>query len=340
MNVRPSNTHRLRALPALLLLLGMGLPGPAAGEIIDIPASFRAGPPRGSGGDGLAVRFKDTDGGCSIAFIKEATDTVVVQTTTMANVNFLLNQGCTFGPFNHGCGYFQTRWDSFLDIRAAGDYVFSMQVDDQAEIAIGDSVILFLEGGHWFENVTSDTVRFAVAGSYPLRIYYADCQPCCRGFRLAGMGPAGSGMMGFIEGFDFNTDLGPCCTFGTNGPGVSIIPADLFFLSPPSVAVEPGIRTATTEAILGSWTSPNPSRGTVLLSVELAREQSLWVEVFDASGRRLGTLAAGDRYSAGVVSWPWSPLWAQPARPASGTYFYRVRNEDGASAGGRFTILR
>jgi len=242
MNTPRPNVRRLTAILAVLFTSAMALPGPAAARIIDIPASFRAGPPRGSGGDGLAVRFKDVDGGCSIALIKSATDTVTVQTTTMSNVNFLLNQGCTFGPFNHGCGYFETRWDSYLDIRAAGDYVFSMQVDDQAEVAIGDSTVLFLEGGHWFENVTSDTVRFTTTGSYPLRIYYADCQPCCRGFRLGGMGPAGSDMMTFTEGFDFDTDLGPCCTFGTNGPGASIIPADLFFLSPPNVAVEPGIR--------------------------------------------------------------------------------------------------
>jgi len=78
----------------------------------------------------------------------------------------------------------------------------------------------------------------------------------------------------------------------------------------------------------------------VLLSVELAREQSLWVEVFDASGRRVGTLVDGGRYAPGVVSWPWSPQWSDPSRPASGAYFYRVRNEDGGSASGRFTILR
>ncbi|MEO7866186.1 MAG: PA14 domain-containing protein, partial [Candidatus Eisenbacteria bacterium] len=255
-----------------LLLVGLGLvgavPGTVSARVIPIPASFRIGPPQGGSGDGLTVRFKDvTNSDCGLSLCKIATDSVTVQVTTMSNVNFLLNQGCTFGPFDHGCGYFQTRWDSYLDIRVPGDYVFSMQVDDQGTVAVGDSTILFLDGAYWFQNVISDTVRFESSGSYPLRAYYADCQPCCRGFRLGGMGPAGSGLMAFTAGFNFNGDLGPCCTFGSNGPGLSLVPSALFFRSAPTVSVpaadiDPGSRTITR-----CWASPNPAQGRVVLAL-------------------------------------------------------------------------
>jgi len=328
------------ALLGAAVMLSAIVSCPAAADVLEIPASFSVGPPRGSGGDGLTMRFKDNSNECSLLSCQAATDTITVNTTTMPNVNFLLNQNCSIGPFYHACGYFWTRWDSYLDIRTPGDYMFSMQVDDQGEVAIGDSTILKLDGSHWYANVTSDTIRFSVAGSYPVRMYYADCQPCCRGFRLGGMGPEGSDMMAFTEGFDFNADLGPCCTYGGNGPGLSVIPADLFFLSPTNVGVDPGALEGTGGSIVRAWTSPNPSRGTVRLAVELAREQRLWVEVFDAAGRRLDTLAGGTRFDPGVARWSWSPVTQRVSGPASGTFFYRVRSEDGSLASGRFTSLR
>lgn len=327
---------------ALLTLACLAAPFAAGARVIDIPASFRVGPPQGGAGDGLTVRFKDvaTGAGCSLEFCAAATDTVTFQTTVMPNVNFLLNQGCTFGPFNFGCDYFETRWDSYLDVRAPGDYVFSIQVDDGASLAVGDSVVVKLDGGNWFVNATSDTVRFAYAGSYPLRAYYFDCPVCCRGFRLGGMGPAGSGMMAFTPGFNFNNDLGPCCTYGSNGPGLSVIPPALFFRSPPTVSVAPGAGATGTGAIVRCWAGPNPSRGAVLLALELAREQRVWAEIFDASGRRVATLADGATLARGVSRWPWSPAWSRPAGGSSGTFFWRVRTEDGSVAGGRVVVAR
>ena len=316
----------------LMALLGAS----TEARVIEIPAAFRVGPPQGTTGNGLTMRFKDLASGCGIALCKAAADTVNVQITTFANVNFLLNQGTTIGGFNHGGGYFATRWDTYLDIRVPGDYVFAMQVDDNAEVAIGDSVILRLDGGNWFGNVKSDTVRFAYSGSYPLRAYYADCQPCCRGFRLGGMGPAGSGLMAFNAAFDFNADLGPCCTTGTNGPGVSLLPGALFFRSPPTVSVGPAPAAGASGSIVRCWAGPNPARGAVLLSLELSREQRVWAEVYDAAGRHAATLAAGEFTPAGVVRWPW---W-RPASSASGTYFFRVRTEDGSAATARVAVIR
>lgn len=336
-----SPDFRRLIVPGMLgIALTIVTPLPSHARVIPIPADFRVGPPQGGMGDGLDVRFKDVGSGCTLQLIKDATDTVSVQITTRPWVNFLLNQGCNFDPFPHGCGYFETRWDSYLDIRAPGDYVFSMQVDDQATIAIGDSTILELEGGHWFANVTSDTVHFEETGSYPFRAYYADCQPCCRGFRLGGMGPPGSGMMAFSAGFDFNTDLGPCCTYGSNGPGVSLVPAELFFRTSGTVSVEPGVGSVAAGTILRCWASPNPSRGEATLAVELSRGQQVWTDVFDSAGRRIASLAHGEWRGPGVARWVWSPGGSSPAARASGTYFFRVRTSDGSRARGQLAITR
>ncbi|MEO5989009.1 MAG: T9SS type A sorting domain-containing protein, partial [Candidatus Eisenbacteria bacterium] len=186
----------------------------------------------------------------------------------------------------------------------------------------------------------SDTVRFESSGSYPLRAYYADCQPCCRGFRLGGMGPAGSGMMAFTTGFNFNNDLGPCCTFGSNGPGLSLVPSALFFRSAPTVSVPGADSKPGSGTILRCWASPNPAQGRVVLALELAREQPVWAEIFDAAGRRVASLADGAVRPAGVVSWGWSPQAGALAQRASGTYFYRVRTGDGASASGMIVTVR
>lgn len=175
---------------------------------------------------------------------------------------------------------------------------------------------------------------------YPFRVYYFDCPTCCRGVRFGGMGPSGSGMMAFTDGFDFNADLGPCCTYGTNGPGVSLVPPELFFRSAPTVSVDAGPAVSTPGAILRCWASPNPGHGTVVLAVELARDQRVWADVFDASGRRVATLAAGDLRTRGLARWAWSPQWSRPGLSSSGTYFYRVRTEDGASASGSVVIVR
>ena len=330
---------RTRALAFATLVLGSCLAAAAQAHVIPIPSSFRVGPARTDAADGLRVRFKDVSSGCGLALCQSATDTVTVQVTTMASVNFLLNQGCTFGPFSTGCGYFETRWDSYLNVNVAGYYLLSMQVDDCGSVAIGDSTVLSLDGGNWFVNVTSDTIQFAAPGAYPLLVYYADCQPCCRGFRLGGMGPPGSGMMAFTPGFDFNGDLGPCCTYGSNGPGVSLVPPALFYQSPPSASVQPR-HGALTGTIVSCSASPNPNHGAVLLDVELARPDRVWVELIDAAGRRVAELASGEMRPAGVSRWPWSVDWLGPRRAASGVLYYRVRTADGSRAQGAITIIR
>lgn len=326
---------RARVVTALLLVLtAFPAAAPSFAKVIPIPAAFRVGPPQTGAGDGLTMRFKDAvPDSCSFRFCKASTDTGGLATTTFPNINYLLNQGTLIGPFDFGGSYFETRWDTYLSVKVPGYYVFSMQVDDGARVSIGDSTILALDGGHWFENVTSDSVWFEYAGSYPMRAYYYDCPVCCRGFRLGGMGPAGSGLMAFTPGFNFNTDLGPCCTFGGNGPGISVVPGSVFFRSPPAVSVAPapGRPDAT---ILASAAGPNPCRGATLVRLELARPQRVWAEVYDATGRRVATLSAGEACPSGTVSWPWIARDAARA----GTYFYRARTEDGASASGTIVV--
>ncbi len=327
------------ATTLLLSSCGLAVARPAHATIRVIPYTARVGPARTDSGDGLKVRFKDIAGdSCTINFCSRATDTVTVQTTTMANINYLLNTGSTFGPWDFGNGWFETRWDSYLNIKVPGDYIFSIQVDDGAEVAIGDSIIHYFDGGHWFNNQTSDTIRFEYSGSYPFRAYYFDCPYCCRGFRMGAMGPAGSGMMAWTPGFDFNADLGPCCTYGGNGPGLSVIPAALFFRSPPAVDVAPPAPGPAT--ILRCHMTPNPAHGASVLTVELARERAVWAEVFDGTGRRVATLASGERHAQGTARWVWSPAWGAAGGVRNGTYFYRVRTDDGATASGSIVLVR
>jgi hypothetical protein len=223
-------------------------------------------------------------------------------------------------------------------VKVAGDYVCSLQVDDGASVAIADSLLLAVDGGNWFANATSDTVWFAAPGLYPFRAYFYDCPPCCRGFRFGGMGPAGSGLMTFTPGFDFNTDLGPCRTFGNNGPGASLVPGALFFSALPTSDVAPDAGEAGPRTLMNVAASPNPAHGTVRLSAELARPQRVWAEVYDTNGRRVAVPANGTPCLAGTVSWAWTPLQRAHA-PGGSAYFYRLRTDDGSRAGGRITIV-
>ena len=334
---------RPRSLVLLACSLAtLALVTPAGARILRIPVIARVGGPRSETGVGLLVRYRDVDvnAGCSLAFCAGATDTVTVQTTTMANINYLLNQGTTFGPFDFGGSFFETRWDAWINVKVAGDYQFALQADDGASVAIADSLVAAIDGGNWFVNATSDTVRFEGPGLYRFRAYFYDCPVCCRGFRFGGMGPAGSGMMAWTPGFNFNTDLGPCCTYGSNGPGLSVLPGALFFRTMPTSGVGPAAGDFRPGTILACSASPNPAHGAVRLTAELARDQRVWLDVFDAGGRRVASLADGVPAPRGRNEWVWSPDWKHGGASASGTYFYRLRTEDGSRSQGRVVIAR
>src|SRR6185369_1696957 len=74
-------------------------------------------------------------------------------------------------------------------------------------------------------------------------------------------------------------------------------------------------------ALLG--TGPNPSPGTVEATFQLAHDAEITLELFDAQGRRVATLASGS-WPAGIHRANWAG-----ARPASGVYLVRYRHPGG-----------
>jgi hypothetical protein len=74
-------------------------------------------------------------------------------------------------------------------------------------------------------------------------------------------------------------------------------------------------------ALLG--TGPNPSPGTVEATFQLAHAADITLEMFDALGRRVATLASGP-WPAGIHHANWAG-----ARPASGVYLVRYRHPGG-----------
>ena len=84
-------------------------------------------------------------------------------------------------------------------------------------------------------------------------------------------------------------------------------------------------------ALLG--TGPNPSPGTVEATFQLAHAAEITVELFDAQGRRVATLAQGS-WPAGVHRATWSG-----ARPAPGVYLVRYRHPGGEDLS-RIAVVR
>jgi hypothetical protein len=74
-------------------------------------------------------------------------------------------------------------------------------------------------------------------------------------------------------------------------------------------------------ALLG--TGPNPSRGAVEATFQLAHAAEITLELFDAQGRRVATLARGS-WPAGIHRANWAG-----AQPASGLYLVRYRHPGG-----------
>jgi DNA-binding beta-propeller fold protein YncE len=79
--------------------------------------------------------------------------------------------------------------------------------------------------------------------------------------------------------------------------------------------------------------APNPARASVSLAVHLASAGALEVSVFDLSGRRVATLARGDR-PAGDVALGWALTDEDGRRVPAGVYLIR------AEAGGQYVTRR
>jgi hypothetical protein len=83
---------------------------------------------------------------------------------------------------------------------------------------------------------------------------------------------------------------------------------------------------------------PNPvRRGSTTLSFELAKEDRIFVEILDSSGRRVRTLSAGRVFPPGVHSLRWDGREESGAIASGGVYFACIR--DGASSASRRIVL-
>ena len=69
--------------------------------------------------------------------------------------------------------------------------------------------------------------------------------------------------------------------------------------------------------------TPNPARGYVTLSYDLAGPAPVHIAIFDARGRKLQGWDAG-RQNAGRHTWTWNPQNDHGAGPAAGTYFAQL----------------
>lgn len=95
------------------------------------------------------------------------------------------------------------------------------------------------------------------------------------------------------------------------------------------VAVEPTLPKHSGLALV----SPNPSRGSLRMSLDLAHDADATVELFDVQGKKTASLASGFR-GAGRYSLQWSAAHSRPA----GVYFLRY-DVDGLKGVKRVVLL-
>ena len=84
---------------------------------------------------------------------------------------------------------------------------------------------------------------------------------------------------------------------------------------------------------------PNPFRASTRLRFSLPVAGRAWLELFDIRGRKVRTLAAGERFGAGDQVLPWDGRDDAGAPLASGIYFSRLR-VGGRALTRKITLLR
>jgi hypothetical protein len=92
----------------------------------------------------------------------------------------------------------------------------------------------------------------------------------------------------------------------------------------PVLDVDPPVVTPTHTAF-ALPPSPNPSRGEVSMAIDVARDQSVDLAVFDLAGRRVATLHSG-RLPAGRHTFAWAER--RSSRVAPGVYLVRMAAQD------------
>ncbi len=102
----------------------------------------------------------------------------------------------------------------------------------------------------------------------------------------------------------------------------------------PSPGVSLPLAAVRDAAVAGTlrWAppTPNPTAGTVALSLHLDREMRLRVDVLDLAGRRLRTLARNDEHYPGEFRLSWDGRDERGVRVGTGLYFIRARTPLGS----------
>lgn len=87
----------------------------------------------------------------------------------------------------------------------------------------------------------------------------------------------------------------------------------------------PGSGPKTPETAVLWQNSPNPfSRGTAI-SFYLPEKETVFLDVFDASGRLVRSIVTGTAYPAGMHTIPWEAMGDEGTPLSSGVYFYRLK---------------
>ncbi|MGH7723934.1 MAG: Kelch repeat-containing protein [Candidatus Eiseniibacteriota bacterium] len=120
---------------------------------------------------------------------------------------------------------------------------------------------------------------------------------------------------------------------GVNPTGILHDAWELQFVTP--VGVEDGAPLSARLAVEPAW--PNPSRGSTQLALTLPSAGIVELVVFDATGRKVRTLARGP-YGGGRHTFVWDGADDAGARVPAGIYLYRVKS-GGESTGGKVVRL-
>ncbi len=85
--------------------------------------------------------------------------------------------------------------------------------------------------------------------------------------------------------------------------------------------------------------SPNPFPGLTQFGIQTAQEGELTLEIFDAAGRLVRTLASGETITAGSRTFAWDGVSASGAASPSGNYFVRAE-VNGEARTRRLVLIR
>jgi flagellar hook assembly protein FlgD len=131
---------------------------------------------------------------------------------------------------------------------------------------------------------------------------------------------------------------------GFRGAGLSLTDPETFANCPgsaPAVYCQPTVSAVEADEVtlprgIYMTASPNPLRSRTDVLFGLPSDQRhVRVQVFDARGRLVDTLAEGPR-SRGVHRISWSPKGSLPA----GSYFFRVAADGGTTTSGKLVVVR